>query len=46
MYDDWVLYYELFMYFDMVCIQWHHLAKNNIWNKVYMIRYEMFYLEY
>jgi hypothetical protein len=24
--DDWILYHELFMYFDMFYIQWHHLA--------------------
>jgi hypothetical protein len=34
--DDWVLYHELFMYFDMFHIQWHCLAKKDLWNKVYM----------
>jgi hypothetical protein len=37
MYDDWVLYHELFMYFDTFYIQWHRLAKKDLWNKVYMI---------
>jgi hypothetical protein len=27
----------VFMYFDMFYIQWHHLAKKDLWNKVYMI---------
>jgi hypothetical protein len=35
--DDWVLYHDLFMYFDMLYIQWHRLAKKNLWNKVYII---------
>jgi hypothetical protein len=35
--DDWVLYHELFMYFDMFYIQWNHLAKKDLWNKVHMI---------
>jgi hypothetical protein len=26
----------LFMYFDMFYIQWHHLPKRDLWNKVYM----------
>jgi hypothetical protein len=26
----------VFMYFDMFYIQWHHLAKKDLWNKVYM----------
>jgi hypothetical protein len=37
--DDWAVYQELFMYlcyFDMFYIQWHHLAKKDIWNKVHM----------
>jgi hypothetical protein len=25
------------MYFDMFFIQWHHLAKKDLWNKVYVI---------
>jgi hypothetical protein len=33
--DDWALYHELFMYFDMFYIQWHRLAKKDLWNKVY-----------
>jgi hypothetical protein len=37
MYDDWVLYHELFMYFDVFYIQWHRLAEKDPWNKVYMI---------
>jgi hypothetical protein len=36
-YDSWVLYHELFMYFDMFYIQLHCLAKKDLWNKVYMI---------
>jgi hypothetical protein len=36
MYDNWALYQELFMYLDMFYIQWHHLAKKDLWNKVYM----------
>jgi hypothetical protein len=35
--DDWVLYHELLMYFDMFYMQWHHLAKKDLWNKVCMI---------
>jgi hypothetical protein len=35
--DDWALYHELFMYFDMFYIQWHCLAKKDVWNKVHMI---------
>jgi hypothetical protein len=37
--DDWVVYPELFMYlcyFDMFYIQWHHLVKKDVWNKVHM----------
>jgi hypothetical protein len=38
--EDWALYHELyiyvFMYFDMFCIQWYHLEKKDLWNKVYM----------
>jgi hypothetical protein len=30
--DDWVLYQELFMYFDIFYIQWHCLAKKDLWN--------------
>jgi hypothetical protein len=43
--DDWVPYYVfiyvlcLFMYFDMFYIQWHHLAKKDLWNKVYILFY-------
>jgi hypothetical protein len=34
--DDWALYQELFMslcIFDMFYIQWHHLAKKDLWNE-------------
>jgi hypothetical protein len=24
------------MYFDMFYIQWHHFAKKDLWNKIYM----------
>jgi hypothetical protein len=34
--DNWVLYHKLFMYFDMFYIQWHHLAKKDLWNEVYI----------
>jgi hypothetical protein len=34
MYDDRAVY--VFMYFDMFYIQWHHLVKTDLWNKVYM----------
>jgi hypothetical protein len=37
--DDWAVYQELFklfMYFDMFYIQWHHLAKKDLWNKIYL----------
>jgi hypothetical protein len=34
--DDWALYQELFMYFNMFYIQWHHSAKKDLWDKVYM----------
>jgi hypothetical protein len=37
--DDWDIYHELSMYlcyFDMFYIQWHHLAKKAVWNKVHM----------
>jgi hypothetical protein len=37
--DDWAVYNELFMYlcyFDMLYIQWHHLAKKDVWNKAHM----------
>jgi hypothetical protein len=33
--DDWAVY--VFMYFDMFYIQWHHLAKRDLWNRVYII---------
>jgi hypothetical protein len=41
MYDVWWLSsisgaVYVFMYFDMFYIQWHHLAKKDLWNKVYM----------
>jgi hypothetical protein len=41
MYDVWWLgsisgAVYVFMYFDMFYIQWHHLAKKDLWNKVYM----------
>jgi hypothetical protein len=39
MYDDWDLLSEavyVFMYFDIFYIQWHHLAKKDLWNKVHM----------
>jgi hypothetical protein len=34
--SDWTLHHELFIYFDMFYIQWHRLAKEDLWNKVYM----------
>jgi hypothetical protein len=37
--DDWVVYHELSMYlcyFDMFYIQWHHLSKKDVWNKVHL----------
>jgi hypothetical protein len=34
--DGWDLYQELFMCFDMFYIQWHHLAKKDLWDEVYM----------
>jgi hypothetical protein len=27
---------HVFIYFDMFYIQWHHLVKKDLWNKVYM----------
>jgi hypothetical protein len=39
--DDWVLYHELFTYFDMFYNQWHHLAKQNLWNKVHTLIYSI-----
>jgi hypothetical protein len=41
MYDVWWLgsvsrAVYVCMYFDMFCIQWHHLAKKDLWNKVYV----------
>jgi hypothetical protein len=27
-------------YFDMFCIQWHRLAKKDLWNKVHMNEYQ------
>jgi hypothetical protein len=35
--DDWVLYNELFMHFNMFYIQWHHLAKKDLWNIAYIL---------
>jgi hypothetical protein len=29
----------VFMYFDMFYIQWHHLAKKDLWNKAYILFY-------
>jgi hypothetical protein len=40
--EDWVLYHELFMYFDMFYI---HLAKKDLWNKVYILFYSVLYLK-
>jgi hypothetical protein len=37
--DDLVLYHELFIYFDMFYIQWHHLAKT-----IYGIKYIIYLL--
>jgi hypothetical protein len=34
--DGLALYLELFMYFDMFYIEWHRLARKDLWNKVYM----------
>jgi hypothetical protein len=37
--DEWALYHELSMYlcyFDMFYIQWHCLAKKDVWSKVHM----------
>jgi hypothetical protein len=34
--DDWAVYQELFMYFDMFYIQWYHLARKDLRNKVHM----------
>jgi hypothetical protein len=34
--DHLAPYQELFMYSDMFYIQWHNLAKKDLWNKVYM----------
>jgi hypothetical protein len=41
MYDVWWLGYiseahYVFMYSDMFYIQWHHLAKKDLWDIVYM----------
>jgi hypothetical protein len=27
------------MYFDIFYIQWHHLAKEDLWNKIYILFY-------
>jgi hypothetical protein len=32
---SWPIY--VFTYFDMFYIQWHHLAKKDLWSKVYMM---------
>jgi hypothetical protein len=32
---SWAVY--VFMYFDMFYIQWHCLAKKDLWNKVFII---------
>jgi hypothetical protein len=42
MYDVWWLGsisgdVYVFTDFDMFYIQWHHLAKKDLWNKVYII---------
>jgi hypothetical protein len=37
--DDWAVYLELSIYlcyFDMFSIQWHCLAKKDVWHKVHM----------
>jgi hypothetical protein len=30
------------MYFDMFYIQWHHLTKKDLWNKIYILFYSIF----
>jgi hypothetical protein len=38
---DCVPYHELFMYFDMYYIQWHHLPNKDLWNKAYILFYSI-----